>query len=55
MLVYDPFMGLGNTALACVRLGVDYVGTEICLSKKIISQYKKDLSNTSFEKITLTL
>ena len=54
MLVYDPFMGLGNTALACVRLGVDYVGTEIDkryikISKKIISQYKKDLSNTSFD------
>jgi DNA modification methylase len=29
MIVYDPFMGIGNTALACVRLGVNYVGTEI--------------------------
>ena len=29
MLVYDPFMGIGNTALACVRLGVNYIGTEI--------------------------
>ena len=29
MLVYDPFMGVGNTALACVNLGVDYIGTEI--------------------------
>jgi site-specific DNA-methyltransferase (adenine-specific) len=29
MLVYDPFMGIGNTALACLRLGLNYLGTEI--------------------------
>jgi site-specific DNA-methyltransferase (adenine-specific) len=29
MLVYDPFMGIGNTALACKRLRVNYLGTEI--------------------------
>jgi site-specific DNA-methyltransferase (adenine-specific) len=29
MLVYDPFMGIGNTALACKRLRVKYIGTEI--------------------------
>lgn len=28
-LVLDPFMGIGNTALACVNLGVDCVGFEI--------------------------
>jgi site-specific DNA-methyltransferase (adenine-specific) len=28
-LVLDPFMGLGSTAVACLRLGVDYVGFEI--------------------------
>ena len=28
-LVLDPFMGIGNTAIACIRLGVDYVGFEI--------------------------
>ena len=28
-LVLDPFMGIGNTAVACLRLGVDYVGFEI--------------------------
>lgn len=54
MLVYDPFMGLANTALACIRLGVDYVGTEIDqnyikISKKIISQHKKDLDKTLFD------
>ena len=29
MPVYDPFMGIGNTALACLRLGLTYLGTEI--------------------------
>lgn len=29
MLVYDPFVGIGSTALACIRLGIDYIGTEI--------------------------
>jgi site-specific DNA-methyltransferase (adenine-specific) len=28
-LVMDPFLGLGNTAIACARLGVDFVGVEI--------------------------
>ncbi|MGB4633531.1 MAG: DNA methyltransferase, partial [Bacillota bacterium] len=28
-LVLDPFMGLGNTAIACARLGVSFVGFEI--------------------------
>ena len=29
MMVYDPFMGIGTTALACLRLSVNYLGTEI--------------------------
>jgi site-specific DNA-methyltransferase (adenine-specific) len=28
-LVLDPFMGSGNTAIACVGLGVDFIGFEI--------------------------
>ncbi|MBN1785357.1 MAG: site-specific DNA-methyltransferase, partial [Candidatus Bathyarchaeota archaeon] len=28
-LVLDPFMGIGNTAVACKKLGVDYIGFEI--------------------------
>ncbi|HMA04343.1 MAG TPA: site-specific DNA-methyltransferase [Methanomicrobiales archaeon] len=28
-LVLDPFMGIGSTAVACVRLGVPYLGFEI--------------------------
>ena len=27
--VMDPFMGLGNTALACLQLGIDFVGFEV--------------------------
>lgn len=29
LVVYDPFMGIGTTALACIDLGVHYLGTEI--------------------------
>ncbi len=29
MLVLDPFMGTGSTALACQKLRVDYIGFEI--------------------------
>lgn len=29
IVVYDPFMGIGTTALACIHLGVNYLGTEI--------------------------
>lgn len=29
MLVYDPFMGIGSTALACIHLKVNFIGTEI--------------------------
>jgi len=28
-LVLDPFIGIGNTAVACVRLGIDWIGFEI--------------------------
>jgi len=29
LIVYDPFMGTGTTALACLELKVNYLGTEI--------------------------
>jgi site-specific DNA-methyltransferase (adenine-specific) len=53
-LVYDPFMGLGNTALACIRLGVHYIGTEIdaryiAISDKKIAQRKQELAQTILE------
>ena len=28
-LVYDPFMGTGTTAVACYRMGMDYIGSEL--------------------------
>lgn len=49
MLVYDPFMGLGNTALASIRLGVDFIGTEIDrnyinIANERIRKHRIDLS-----------
>ena len=38
MIVYDPFMGIGTTALACIQLGVNYLGTEIDLQYIKVSQ-----------------
>jgi site-specific DNA-methyltransferase (adenine-specific) len=38
MLVMDPFMGIGNTALACARLDVDYIGFEIDPSYREIAE-----------------
>ena len=28
-IVYDPFMGIGTTAIGCIDLGANYLGTEI--------------------------
>jgi site-specific DNA-methyltransferase (adenine-specific) len=28
-LVLDPFMGIGSTAVACMKLGIDYIGFEV--------------------------
>ncbi len=28
-LVIDPFLGLGSTAVACARLGIDFIGIEL--------------------------
>lgn len=47
-LVYDPFMGIGTTAIACLRLGVDYIGTEI--DKKYI-----DIASQRIEKRKIEL
>jgi site-specific DNA-methyltransferase (adenine-specific) len=29
LIVYDPFIGIGTTALACMSLDVKFVGTEM--------------------------
>ncbi len=47
-LVLDPFMGIGNTAVACMRLGVDYIGFEMDKSYAECAeqQIKTELSKT---------
>lgn len=42
-VVYDPFMGSGTTAVACVKLGLSFVGSEI--SKNQVEWANKRLSN----------
>lgn len=41
LIVYDPFLGIGTTALACISLNVKYVGTE--LDKQYIRTARKNL------------
>jgi site-specific DNA-methyltransferase (adenine-specific) len=41
MLVLDPFIGTGSTALACQKLRVDYIGFEI--DKAYVTMAKKNL------------
>lgn len=50
-LVYDPFIGIGSTALACLRLGVNFLGTEIDanyvnIANKRVKERKMELSQT---------
>ena len=53
MLVYDPFMGIGNTALTCVRLGVNYIGTEIDAGYiEIANEQISGLTSTTRQPIT---
>ncbi|MEM2047898.1 MAG: site-specific DNA-methyltransferase, partial [Candidatus Jordarchaeales archaeon] len=47
-LVLDPFMGIGNTAVACTRLGVDWIGFEIdeyyaSITEKRVKEAKESL------------
>ena len=51
-IVYDPFMGIGTTAVACIDLGVNYLGTEINkeyiqLAESILNEKKKGNKNES--------
>lgn len=48
-VVYDPFIGVGTTALAALRLGVSYIGTDIDPryireSEKAIKKRKEELA-----------
>ena len=47
-IVFDPFMGIGTTALACLSLGVKYIGTEIDekyieIANEYITKKKKEI------------
>jgi site-specific DNA-methyltransferase (adenine-specific) len=53
MLVYDPFMGIGTTALACMRLGVDFIGTEIDKKYIMIANDRIKQRKTGSYKMTL--
>jgi site-specific DNA-methyltransferase (adenine-specific) len=46
-LVLDPFMGIGNTATACMRLGVDYIGFEADESYVKVALRRIRLSRTT--------
>ena len=48
--MYDPFMGSGTTALASVKLGRQYIGSEI--SEKYVSMANEKIK---IEKSQLTL
>ena len=50
-IIYDPFMGIGHTALACIELGINYLGTEIDkkyidIANGMILEKKKNLSKS---------
>jgi len=47
MLVLDPFMGTGSTALACQKLGVDFIGFEI--DKTYVGMANKELAEQEKE------
>jgi site-specific DNA-methyltransferase (adenine-specific) len=44
-LVMDPFMGIGSTAVACKKLGIDYIGFEV--DENYIEIAEKILDNES--------
>lgn len=53
-VVFEPFMGIGATCIACLELDRDYIGTEIDkkyfeIAKKRIEQAEKDKNPELFE------
>ena len=47
-VVYDPFMGTGTTAVACKKLGLNYIGSEI--SKKQVEWAEERIENGFVQK-----
>lgn len=54
-LVLDPFMGIGNTAVACLMLGIDYIGFEMdkIYVETAEQQIKKVLSGNKTSKFSV--
>lgn len=57
-IVYDPFMGIGTTAAACIDVGVNYLGTEINreyiqIAESILNEKKKINKNDSNKQISI--
>ena len=57
-IVYDPFMGIGTTAAACIDLGVNYLGTEINreyiqIAESILNEKRKINKNDSNKQISI--
>ena len=50
-LVYDPFMGSGTTALACKKMGLEYIGSEISSSQ--VEYAEKRLTNSTKREIRI--
>jgi site-specific DNA-methyltransferase (adenine-specific) len=53
LVVYDPFIGIGTTATACLKLGVNYIGTDIDsnyikIANERISEIEKQMKLSSF-------
>lgn len=52
-IIYDPFIGIGTTALACINLNVDFLGTEIdkkyikIANDKIKARYRHITNNNN--------
>jgi site-specific DNA-methyltransferase (adenine-specific) len=55
-LVLDPFMGIGSTALACKKLGVDFIGFDIDLHYIEIANERLgcEIKETPHQEVTLS-
>jgi DNA modification methylase len=39
-LIYDSFMGTGTTAVACKKIGINYIGSELSKEQCDYSDYR---------------
>lgn len=50
-IVFDPFLGSGTTALACIDLGYDFIGCEINTDYYEIAKQRINANETTKEQI----